>query len=236
MNPIINIGTQAVREAGRLLVRSMEHLESVELPTENRVNFTNELKRMATEEMTEVIHKAHPSHAVTSSDSSKLGTQGEVCWIIDAINGRMNFVHSLPHFAISIAIKLQNKITGSLIYDFLRDELFVASLGQGARLNDRRIRVSQTKKLSDALIASAKSQSKLSEHCQGLRISGSPALDLAYVAAARLDGYCNYHSSEIDTLAGLLLVTEAGGMITQSNQSELFVSNPKLHKELVALT
>ena len=228
MNPIISIGTQAAREAGKLLARSMEHLEAVDISTENRRHFTTELKRLATEEITNVIHKAHPSHAVTSSDATHLGTQGEACWLIDALNGETNFMHGLPHFAISLAIKLQNKISVGLIYDFLRDELFVASQGQGARLNDRRLRVSQTKKLSDALIAS--DDPALSSQCQGKRNSGCAALDLAYVAAARLDACYQSTLNEISTAAGIILVTEAGGMVSTDNKT-LWVANPKLHKE-----
>ncbi len=234
MNPIINIGTQAIREAAKLLVRSMEHLESVELKTEDRAHFTRELKRMATEEITAVIHKAHPTHAVTTTPDNTLGSQGTACWIIDAINGEANFMHSLPHFAISIAIKLQNKITAALIYDFLRDELFVASYGQGARLNDRRLRVSQTKKLSAALIGSNNNHN-LSEQFAGIRISGCPALDLAYLAAARLDGYFNNHITELDSAAGLLLVTEAGGLV-QQQKTQIYAANPKIHKELLTFT
>lgn len=224
MNPILTIGTQAVREAAKLLVRSMEHLESIDIKAEDRRRFTAELKRLATEEMIAIIHKSHPSHSVTTEDARDLGTQGEACWMIDAISGETNFMHGLPHFAISVAIKLQNKITAGLIYDFLRDELFIASQGQGARLNSRRLRVSQTKKLSAALIGTSDS---LNLECQAIRNSGCAALDLAYVAAARLDAFYLSNANIPETSAGLLLVTEAGGKITHDKKN-LIASNSKL--------
>jgi len=234
MNPIINIGTQAVREAAKVFIRSMEHLEAVDIKTEDRRLFTAELKRLAAEEITAVIQKAHPAHKITSEDATHLGTSGEACWLVDALDGEINFAHGLPHCAISLALKLQNKITTALVYDFLRDELFIASQGQGARLNDRRLRVSQTKKLNESLLGLTEVNSELAQKCQGLRQSGSVALDLAYVAAARLDGFYQSHPNSLITAAGILLVTEAGGMIN-TDKNRLLLSNPKIHQEFLGL-
>lgn len=229
---MLHIGISAARAGAKLLLRSMEHLEAVDLKVESRALFTAELQKMATEEMMAVIHKAHPSQAVITEDDPSLGLSGEACWLIDGISGEDNFKHSYPHCAISLAVKQQNKIIIGLVYDFIRDELFVASRGEGARLNDRRLRVSQIHKLNDALLggdtqSNATSKSKI-------RYSGCLALDLAYIAAARLEGCYQAKHSEVESAAGLLLVTEAGGMVAPSDEGSLLAANPKIFKELLA--
>ncbi len=229
---MLQIGISAARAGAKLLLRSMEHLEAVELKMENRALFTAELQKIATEEIGTIIHKAHPSQPVIAQDDPGLGLSGEACWLVDALNGVDNFRHSYPHCALSLAVKLQNKIIIGLVYDFIRDELFVASRGEGARLNDRRLRVSQIHTLNDALLGSD-AQTKV-PHNSTVRYSGCLALDLAYVAAARLEGTYQTKHSEVESAAGLLLVTEAGGMTSFSSDGSLLAANPKIFKALLA--
>ncbi len=249
MHPLLSIGTQAARNAAKVLVRSMEHLEAVDIKADNRSEFVSELERLALNEITETIHKAHPSHAILTTGQKDTAT--EISWLVDAINGAGNFLHGYPHFAISLSVKRNSRVDYAVIYDPLRDELFLAGRGDGARLNDRRLRVSQTKKLNESLLAFASQDTEnpgpyfnlaqeLLPQCQGIRHSGCVALDLAYLAAARLDGYWQASAREVETAAGLLLITEAGGMVsdfaghTESiSQGDIIAGNPKVHKEIL---
>ena len=199
-----------------------------------------------------MIHNAYPEHK-TSYDNEIDLLKDDYVWIIDVIDGVVNYIHGFPHFSISVAIKNKNAIQHGVVYDPVRQELFFASKGEGAYLNDYRIRVSQNKDLKDALLGTGfpykqnqhlkpyvSTFSKLFPEIDGVRRSGSSALDLAYVAAARLDGFWEFSLKEANMAAGILLVKEAGGLVSDFQGNDNYLENgnlvagtPKIFKVLL---
>jgi myo-inositol-1(or 4)-monophosphatase len=191
--------------------------------------------RLAEQEIINVIKRAYPDHAIMAEESGRTG-ENDIVWIIDPLDGTTNFLHSFPHYCVSIAVKVKDRIEHAVIFDPLRDELFTASRGEGAKLNDRRLRIAQRRDLTGALLATGfpfkypqhhdaymDSFKALFPQVADIRRAGSAALDLAYVAAGRVDGYWEIGLQDWDLAAGLLLVEEAGGLVTDfAGQEELF--------------
>jgi myo-inositol-1(or 4)-monophosphatase len=253
MHPMLNIAIRAARHAGSLILRSLQHVEHLEVTEKGRNDYVSDVDRLVEQEIIQVIKKAYPDHAIMAEES---GIQGEsdTVWVIDPLDGTKNFLHSFPHYCVSIAVQVKGRVEHAVIFDPLRDELFTASRGDGAKLNDRRLRVTKRRELDGALLATGfpfkypkyhdaymKSFQAVFPKVADIRRAGSAALDLAYVAAGRLDGYWEIGLQDWDLAAGVLLVEEAGGLVTDfSGQDELFgkgnvvAAGFGLHSQLLA--
>jgi myo-inositol-1(or 4)-monophosphatase len=225
--PLINIAIEAARVAGNIIVRSMNRLNSIKIAEKRPNDFVTEVDQRVEQEIIAIIKKAHPSHGILAEESGEQKGD-DYRWIIDPIDGTRNFIHGFPHFAVSIAVSHKNKIEHGLIYDPIRQELFTASRGKGAQLNDHRIRVSARKNLSDCLFGTgfayrhfvdkkntiqAKILQAVLPVCGDIRRAGAATLDLAYVACGRLDGFWELGLKPWDMAAGILLIKEAGGIV-----------------------
>lgn len=224
MHPMLNIAVRAARSAGNIIIRHIDRLEHLAVHSKDRNDFVSEVDRQAEQEIIHTLRKAYPGHGFLAEES---GAQGETefQWIIDPLDGTTNFLHGFPHFAVSIALRHRGRLEQAVIYDPVQQELFTATRGSGALLNDRRIRVSNRTRLEGALIGTGfplREPQHLDTYLAmfralfpltaGIRRAGSAALDLAYVACGRLDGFWEIGLSEWDMAAGVLLVQEAGGL------------------------
>lgn len=252
MHPIINIATRAARKAGDVIVRSLDRLDRIDVAAKGHNDFVSEVDHRAESEIIKIIHKAYPAHAVLAEESGARG-KNEYLWIIDPLDGTTNFLHGFPQFAVSIGVQYRDRLEHAVVYDPMRQELFSASRGAGAQLNDRRIRVSKTKTLEAALLGTGfpfrehrylkvylEIFEQLLRRTAGLRRPGSAALDLAYVAAGRLDGFWEFNLNPWDVAAGALLIQEAGGIISDVRGDPDFMStgnvaagNPRVHQALL---
>jgi myo-inositol-1(or 4)-monophosphatase len=224
-HPMLNIAIRAARAAGSVIVRHLDRLDAVKVGTKQRNDFVSEVDHLAEREIIQVIRKAYPAHGIRAEESGvQAGDDFE--WIIDPLDGTTNYLHGFPQFAVSIALRHRGRLEQAVVYDPLRQELFTASRGAGALLNDRRLRVTQVNGLPGALLGTGfpfRQQEHLDAYLEmfralfvdtaGIRRAGAAALDLAYVAAGRLDGFWEIGLSEWDIAAGALLVLEAGGMV-----------------------
>ena len=227
MHPMLNIAVKAARKAGNIINRAARDLDQIKVETKRRNDFVTEVDRAAEQAVIEVLREAYPNHAILAEESgTSKGSQGDYVWIIDPLDGTTNFIHGMPHYAVSIGLQHKGVMQQGVIYDPVKNELFTATRGAGAYLNDKRIRVSTRDKIADALIGTGfpfRDNSFLERYlamfkamtmsCTGLRRPGAAALDLAYVAAGRFDGFWEIGLSPWDIAAGSLLVQEAGGMI-----------------------
>lgn len=252
MHPLLNIAISAARQAGNIIVRAVDRLDTVQVTAKNKNDFATEIDQLAEQEIIKVIHKAYPQHAILAEESGN--HQGnDYLWIIDPLDGTTNFIHGFPHFAVSIAVQYKGRTEHGVIYDPIRQELFTASRGSGAQLNQYRMRVSQRKQLSESLLGTGfpykdfanfpnylKMFQSLATQSGGIRRAGSAALDLAYVAAGRLDGFWELDLKIWDIAAGVLLITEAGGLISDTEGRENYLTsgnivaaNPKLLRQML---
>jgi len=252
MHPMLNIAIRAARSAGNLIVRSLQHVDHLDITTKGLNDFVTDVDRLAEQEIINTIHKSYPEHAILAEES---GTQGDndTVWVIDPLDGTTNFLHGFPHYCVSIAVMVRGRIEHGVIYDPLRDELFTASRGDGAKLNDRRIRVNKRKELAGSLLATGfpfKYPHHLTPYLDtfgallpqvvDIRRAGSAALDLAYVAAGRLDGYWEIGLEKWDLAAGVLLIEEAGGVVSDFaggddyfKSGNMVVGSLPLHKKIL---
>ena len=226
MHALLNIAVRAARRAGEVIVRSLNRLESLTVTTKGRNDFVSEVDTQAEAEIIGIIRKLYPNHAFLAEESGSSGNDDTV-WIIDPLDGTTNFLHEFPIFSVSIACQQKGRLEHAVVYDPMRQELFTASRGGGAHLDNRRIRVSKRRNLEGALIATGfpyRANTRyidaylamlkvMMENSAGVRRPGSAALDLAYVAAGRVDGFWEIGLSPWDTAAGTLLIQEAGGRI-----------------------
>ncbi len=252
MHPMLNIATQAARCAGSLLVRSMDSLEDRSLSAKARCDFIAQLTGLIAEEVLALIHKAYPRHGIFSKDLNQTGEDKEYCWLINSLDGEVNFIHGFAVFAVVIVLMVKGKPEVAVVYDPLRQELFSATRGGGAHRNNRRMRVSACQRLNDALLSSnvifarddsaawVDSIKPLLPLCQGIRMTGTVALDLAYVACGSLSGFFAKDVSLCDRMAAVLLITQAGGVVSDLqggdsflDQGDLLCAPPKLHQALL---
>lgn len=237
MHPLINIAMKAARRAGDLILRSMDRLDTLTITTKSHRDYVSEVDQQAEQEIIRIIRQAYPNHGILAEESGEsAGDQFQ--WIIDPLDGTSNFIHGIPHFAVSIAVKVKDRIEHGLIYDPVRQEIFHASRGEGAKLNDRRIRVTEQTQLTDALMATGfpfRHETQLKKYMLTLnnmvaetgdiRRFGSAALDLAYVAAGRFDGYWEYNLAPWDIAAGAVIVREAGGTVCDPQGQENYLAS-----------
>jgi myo-inositol-1(or 4)-monophosphatase len=227
MHPMLNTAVKAARKAGTVINRGSRDLDQIKVETKRRNDFVTEVDRAAENAIIEVLREAYPNHAILAEESgASKGSQGEYVWIIDPLDGTTNFIHGMPHYCVSIGLQHKGVMQQGVIYDPVKNELFTATRGAGAYLNDKRIRVSNRDKIADALIGTGfpfRDNSFLERYlamfkamtmnCTGIRRPGAAALDLAYVAAGRFDAFWEIGLAPWDIAAGSLLVLEAGGLI-----------------------
>jgi len=253
MHPLLNIGIRAARRAGDSIIRSLGRLDSLKIDTKGRNDFVTEVDRRAEAEIIATVRRSYPDHAFLAEESGRSG-DGEFLWIIDPLDGTTNFLHGFPVFAVSIAIEHRGRLEHAVVYDPMRQELFTASRGDGAQLDGKRIRVSAQRDLEGALIGTGfpfredaayvdaylAIMKAVMAVAAGVRRPGAAALDLAYVAAGRLDGFWEFGLKPWDTAAGSLLIREAGGHLGTPGGGDyslgpnVVAGNPKVYAALLA--
>ncbi len=253
-HPYVNIAIEAALSAGRIIIQHFDHLDRLKLTEKSKHDFVSEADIHAERVIIKTIKAAYPDHGILAEESGE-DSKGHDCrWIIDPIDGTFNFVHGIPHFCISIAIEIKGKIEHGVVFDPIRQEMFSATRGRGAYLNNKRIRVSTQPSLANAIIATNIPHSCDTQnyqgylevfntclpHCARMRHMGSAALDLAYTAAGRFDGYWAHKLHYWDIAAGSLLVFESGGLLSDFNGSEHYLktgnivaTSPKILKGLL---
>ncbi|HLD16317.1 MAG TPA: inositol monophosphatase family protein [Coxiellaceae bacterium] len=253
-HPFITIAEKAARLAGRMMRQAVDRLDKVKISEKSQNDFVTEVDQRSEAMIIDAIREAYPSHSILGEEGGAIAGD-ETQWIIDPLDGTANFIHGFPHFSISIAVKQQGRLEAALIYDPLRDEMFIAARGKGAQLNQRKIRVSQVKKLSESFLGTGfpykemknfpsylKMFETITPLSSNIRRAGSAALDLAYVACGRLDGFWEYGLSPWDMAAGILLIREAGGMVSDFQGGENYFESgqvvagtPGILKELLKI-
>ncbi len=258
MHPMLGIAVKAARRAGAIINRAARDVDLMTVTRKRHNDFVTEVDKAAEQAIIEVLRRAYPDHAILAEESgAQAGTAGdsEYTWIIDPLDGTTNFIHGFPQYAVSIGLRHKGLLTQGVIYDPTKNELFTATRGRGAYLNERRIRVSKRSQLNEALIGTGfpfRDFQSLDEYLgmfraltartAGLRRAGAAALDIAYVAAGRLDGFWEIGLSPWDMAAGALLVQEAGGLVGNFSgetgyleSGRIVCGNPKIFVQLLQI-
>ncbi len=255
MHPMLNMAVRAARRAGQIINHASLDLGGVEIAKKQHNDFVTDVDRAAEATIIETLIGAYPDHSILAEESGHSEQQSDYQWIIDPLDGTSNFIHGFPYYCVSIALSHKGVITQAVIYDPNRNDLFTASRGAGAFLNNRRIRVSQRDRLSEGLIGTGfpfrngadvdtylELFAQMTKACAGLRRPGAAALDLANVAAGRLDGFFEQSLQPWDIAAGSLMITEAGGIVGNYTgesdfleKGEIVASNPKLYAQMVRI-
>ena len=251
---MLNTAVKAARRAGKVIMRNLAQIDRLNVETKGRNDFVSEVDRLAEAEIINVIRSAYPDHAILAEESGQQ-KGNDYQWIIDPLDGTTNFLHGYPQFSVSIALHYHDRATQAVVFDPLRDELFTASRGAGAQVNDRRIRVSDVTRLEGALLGTGfpyKTMDDLDAWiatfrtllplCSGVRRAGSAALDLAHVASGRLDGFWEIGLNPWDMAAGSLLIEEAGGLVGDFaggqgyiGSGNILAGSPKIYAEMLRL-
>jgi myo-inositol-1(or 4)-monophosphatase len=226
MHPMLNIAVRAARRAGSIINRAALDGSPLEVQSKRANDYVTQIDRAAEEAIMDVVRHAYPDHGFIAEESGTSAGDPEYRWIIDPLDGTTNFIHGFPQYCVSIAVEHRGALTHAVIYDPVKNELFTASKGRGAFLNDRRVRVSKCLRIKDALLGTGfpfkeltrldlymKQLKTLMSSSSGVRRAGAAALDLAYVACGRLDGFWELGLSPWDMAAGALLIQEAGGLV-----------------------
>lgn len=259
MHPLLNTAVKAARRAGSIINRASLDLDLLKIGRKAPNDFVTEVDRAAEAAIIEVLSTAYPDHDFLAEETGVAGANGkrsitsDYVWIIDPLDGTTNFIHGFPQYAVSIALSHRGQITQAVIYDPVHNDLFVASKGKGAQLNDRRIRVSQRDRMDEALIGTGfpfrdfesldifvSMFKDLTQKTAGLRRPGAASLDLAYVACGRLDGFFEMGLMPWDAAAGSLLILEAGGLVGNFKgdgeylfEENIIAASPKIFGQLV---
>jgi len=252
MHPTLNIAIKAARRAASIITRASMDVDQLKVATKQPKDFVTEVDKAAEAAIIGILRDAFPQHAILAEETGASGDSDYV-WIIDPLDGTTNFIHGFPQYAISIAQTYKGVLSHAVIYDPTRNELFTASKGAGAFLNDRRLRVSKRIYLQDTLIGTG-FPFRVLDHLDayvgifrdltgktaGIRRPGAASLDLAYVAAGRLDGFWEIGLSPWDMAAGILLITEAGGLVgdlsgeaAYMETGNIVAGNPKIFGQLL---
>ncbi len=254
MHPMLNVAVKAARLAGKIITRAADNLDVLTVRHKSLNDLVSEVDRAAEDVIIETIKKTYPDHSILAEESGASGTS-EYQWIIDPLDGTTNFLHGFPQYAVSIGMLLKGVPTHGVIYDPTRNDLYTASRGTGAFLNDRRLRVSKRDKLIDGLISTgfpfrmfdyvdaySAMLKDMMQKCAGVRRPGAASLDLAAVAAGRFDGFWEVGLAPWDMAAGVLMITEAGGLVGDFEGNETFMergqivaANPKIFSQIVQL-
>lgn len=256
MHPMLNIAIRAARNAGKVIVKGYENLESVEVEEKSLNDYVSSVDKEAELAIIGTLRKSYPDHSIVAEESGiDNGADTDHQWIIDPLDGTTNFIHGIPHFAVSIALKIKGRTEVGVIFDPIRNELFSAVRGQSAQINGYRTRTSTVPKLAGTLLATGfpfKQKYNIETYLNifqefftdvaDMRRGGSAALDLAYVAAGRMDGFWEFGLKPWDIAAGELLLKESGAMMTDFNggndyfkSGDVVAANPKLLKEMLTV-
>ncbi len=251
---LLNVMIAAARKTARALKRDFGEVEKLQVSLKGPANFVSSADRRAEETLYAELSKARPGYGFLGEESgSREGSDKSHRWIVDPLDGTTNFLHGIPQFCISIALEREGAVVAGLIYNPATDEMFIAEKGKGAFMNEQRIRVAARRRLADAVIACGlphlgrpgfalahQETGAVQQQVAGLRRFGAAALDLAWVAAGRLDGYWERNIKPWDLAAGLILVREAGGYASDCDggddmfgKGEIAVGNEAIHKELL---
>ncbi len=255
LHPMLNVAVKAARTAGAFINRASLDLDLLKVTTKSVNDFVTEVDEKAEEVIIETLLTAYPGHGILAEESGRThgAKNSEYVWIIDPLDGTTNFIHGLPFYAVSIALAHRDQIQQAVVYDPTRNDLFYASKGRGAFLNDKRLRVSKRTRLGDSLIGTGfpfrkgdnfkryvKMFEEVMQACAGVRRPGAAALDLCYVAAGYYDGFFETGLNPWDIAAASLMITEAGGLIGNFTgesdfmyQREVVAGNPKVYGQLV---
>lgn len=259
MEPMTNIALRAARKAGEQIVRASDELDRIDIRAKSANDFVSEVDLESEREITRQLQRAYPDHAIIGEESGRSGPEdAEYVWLIDPLDGTTNYIRGIPHYAISIACLYRNRVEHAVVLDPVRREEFTASRGKGAQLNGHRIRVSALPSLEGALLgtgipfkghcdetlpAYAETLATLAAQCAGVRRAGAASLDLAYVAAGRLDAFWELGLAPWDMAAGALLIREAGGLVADMDGSDAYLEsgnivggNPKCFKTVLQTT
>jgi myo-inositol-1(or 4)-monophosphatase len=258
MHPALNIMVKAARRASQIINRASQDIEHLKISTKQQNDFVTEVDKAAEAAIIEILREAYPDYGILAEESGQSdgkGSGSEYQWIIDPLDGTTNFIHGFPQYAVSIALAHKGQLNQALVYDTLRNEMFTASKGGGAFLNERRIRVSKCLKLESALIGTGfpfrmfehidiylKLFKEFTQKSSGVRRPGSAALDLAYVASGRFDGFWEFGLAPWDMAAGCLLISEAGGLVSDLaggenylNTGNLVAGSPKVFAQMLQI-
>ncbi len=257
LHPMLNIAIKAARNAGTVISRASVDLDRITVNTKGPSDFVTEVDHAAEAAIIDTLLDAYPGHAILAEESGRAhgAKDSEYVWIIDPLDGTTNFIHGLPMYCVSIALSFRGQLQQGVVYDPARNDLFIASKGRGAFLNDRRLRVSKRNRMNDALIGTGfpfrqgddfkrymEMLGTVMQACAGVRRPGSAALDLCHVAAGAYDGFFEPGLSPWDMAAGALMVTEAGGLVGNFTgesdflfQKEVIAGNPKIYGQLVQM-
>ena len=255
LHPMLNIAVRAARSAGSIINRAALDLDVLKVASKGTNDFVTEVDQAAEEAIISTLLEAYPGHAILAEESGRQrgSKHSDYLWIIDPLDGTTNFIHGFPVYAVSIALAFRGKVEQAVVYDPTRNDLFYASKGKGAYLNDRRLRVSKRTRMSDALIGTGfpfrkgdnfkrymKMFEEVMQNCAGMRRPGAAALDLCYVAAGWYDGFFETGLSPWDVAAGSLMITEAGGLVGNFTgeadflyQREVVAGSPRIYGQLV---
>ena len=257
LHPMVNVAVKAARAAGSLINRAALDIESVRVSQKKANDFVTEVDQAAEAAIIETLLQAYPGHGILAEESGNQhgARDSEFVWIIDPLDGTTNFIHGLPVYCVSIALAVRGKVEQAVVYDPTRNDLFTATKGRGAFLNDRRIRVSKRTQLKEALVSTGfpyregddfdqylVMMGEVMRRTAGLRRPGAAALDMAYVAAGFTDAFFEKGLQPWDVAAGSLLVTEAGGLVGNFTgesefleQNECMAGNPRVYGQLVGV-
>ncbi len=224
---MLNIATRAARAAGDIILRNVDKLDRLKVEVKAQNDFVTQVDLKAEEVIIETLRQAYPDHGIIAEENGRFNEDSEYQWIIDPLDGTTNFLHGFPQFAVSIGLQHKGRLSIAVVYDPVKNELFTAARGEGAQLNGRRLRTTEQKGLKGALLGTGfpfkhpqhldtylATFKAVHPHAAGIRRAGSAALDLAYVAAGRLDGFWELGLNAWDMAAGVLLIREAGGIVT----------------------
>ncbi len=252
----INVMVKACRKAAKNIIRDFGEIEKLQVSLKGPGDFVTASDKKAEKVLIEELQKARPNYSILSEESGKIENDEEFKWIIDPIDGTMNFLHGIPHFAISVGLEHKREIICGIVFDPIKDEIFLAEKGNGSYLNNQRLRVSYRKKLKECLIVTGGPSFRLKDADKKLSLNeyykfsskvmapirkmGCASLDMAYVAAGRYDGFWQRNLNYWDIAAGIVLVKEAGGFVTDFEgnngyieKKTILVTNSKISEEMI---
>ncbi|HEB83080.1 MAG TPA: inositol monophosphatase [Gammaproteobacteria bacterium] len=255
MQAMVNIAVRAARAAGDIIVRNMDRIDRLKIVTKQNNDFVSKVDLMAEQAIIDTLKQAFPEHGILAEESGQQDREAEFQWIIDPLDGTTNYLHGFPQFSVSIALQHRGRLEVGVIYDPISQELFTASRGNGATLNDRKIRVTGHKGLNNALLGTGfpyydqsyldtylETMKALMQKTAGIRRPGSAALDLAWLAAGRIDGFWEFNLKAWDIAAGALIVREAGGIVSDFENKgnylesgDIIAAAPKVFPEMLKI-
>ena len=234
MHPVLNVAIESAHSAANIMRRQIQHVDAIPFEKKARHDYVTEVDKACEEEIVREIKRYYPEHSFLCEEGGASG-DSDVVWVIDPLDGTSNYMHGIPHFAVSIAQKVKGRTEHAVVYDPMRDEMFTASRGGGAYLNQKRIRVSARNSLENAVLATAfpfRQRNQLQSYArvfqavlskiEDFRRAGTASLDLAWVAAGRMDGYFEVGLQPWDVAAGALIVREAGGVVMDWDGQDSF--------------